>query len=225
MIPESEIFLRLLIAAALGALVGFERERHNQVAGLRTHLILAIGSALAMVLSIYMAVHFHDQTGSADPARLAAQVVSGIGFLGAGAILRYGTNVRGLTTATSLWTIAMVGLTVGAGLYVPALAATALLLIALTFFNFLEKRLVKSLVTWSIHFKAEDRPDLIEQVEATVTSLDQKLSAEAFTKDVQQNLLTIEGHLQTIEKYNVKPLVDKLSKIPGAREVTIHSIN
>ncbi len=224
MIPEYEIFLRLIIAAALGAVVGFERERHNQVAGLRTHLILAVGSSLTMVLSIYMAVHFHPITGSADPGRIAAQVVSGIGFLGAGAILRYGTNVRGLTTATSLWTIAMIGLAVGAGLYLPAVGATLLLLLALTFFNFVEKRLVKSYVTWSICFIAEDRPDLVKQFEETVKSLEQTVSSESFTKDVTENLMTIEGSIVTVEKYNINPLVDKLSSIRGARNIQVKII-
>jgi putative Mg2+ transporter-C (MgtC) family protein len=208
----------------MAAVVGFERERQNQVAGLRTHLILGVGSSLAMILSIYLAVHFKPQTGNADPARLAAQVVSGIGFLGAGAILRYGTNVRGLTTATSLWTVAMIGLAVGAGLYIPGAAATVLLLLALTFFNFVEKRLVKSYTTWSVCFVAGDRPDLTQVFEDTVKSLGLSVSSEAFTMNVEEKELTIEGQIQTVEKYNIKPLVDKLTSIPGAHTVEVRNI-
>ncbi len=115
MITEQEIVIRLAIASVLGMIVGFERERQNQPAGLRTHTILAIGSCLAMTISINLAMQFTPLVPNGDPARLAAQVVSGIGFLGAGAILRYGTSVKGLTTATSLWTTAMVGLAIGAG--------------------------------------------------------------------------------------------------------------
>ena len=224
MIPDSEIFLRLLLSAALGAVVGFERERQNQVAGLRTHMVLAVGSSLTMVLSIYMAIHFRDQTSGADPSRIAAQVVSGIGFLGAGTILHYGTNVRGLTTATSLWTIAMVGLTVGAGLYIPAVAATVLLLIALTIFNFIEKRLVKSYTTWVVTFKAEDRPDLLEQFEAAISSLARKVSSESLSKDISKNLVTIESQIQTIENYNVSPILEKLAGLPGAKDVQVKTI-
>ena len=112
LISEGEILIRLGLAALLGMIVGFERERQNQPAGLRTHAILAIGSCLAMTVSINLAVQFVPYVPNGDPARLAAQVISGIGFLGAGAILRYGTNVKGLTTATSLWTVAIVGLAV-----------------------------------------------------------------------------------------------------------------
>ncbi len=110
MISDQEIVIRVLIAAIIGALVGFERERQGQPAGLRTHIILVVGAALTMTLSINLAIQFRPYVPNGDPARLAAQVLSGIGFLGAGAILRYGPNIKGLTTATSLWTLAVVGL-------------------------------------------------------------------------------------------------------------------
>ncbi|HQF69381.1 MAG TPA: MgtC/SapB family protein, partial [Anaerolineaceae bacterium] len=89
-IPETEILIRLGLAALLGMMVGYERERQNQPAGLRTHVILAVGSCLAMTVSIDLAIQFYPHAPNGDPARLAAQVISGIGFLGAGAILRYG---------------------------------------------------------------------------------------------------------------------------------------
>ena len=114
MIPDYQIILRLLLAAGLGALVGLERELRGQFAGLRTYIILVTGAALSMTVSINLAIQFHPLAPNGDPARLAAQVVSGIGFLGAGAILRFGSHVKGLTTATSLWSMAMVGLAVEA---------------------------------------------------------------------------------------------------------------
>ena len=120
MIGEWDILIRLLIAAGLGAVVGFERERSQQPAGLRTHIILVVGSTLAMTLSVNLAIQFQPLVPNGDPARLAAQVISGIGFLGAGAIFRYGVSIKGLTTATSLWTMAVVGLVVGAGHYLAA---------------------------------------------------------------------------------------------------------
>lgn len=127
-ISEVQIILRVLVGAALGAAVGLERERQDQPAGLRTHMILVIGSTLAMVLSVNLGFLYARPGTPADPARLAAQVISGIGFLGAGAILRYGLTVKGLTTATSLWTMAIVGMTVGAGYYLIGVFATALML-------------------------------------------------------------------------------------------------
>ena len=143
MISEVQILLRVLVGAILGSLVGFERERQDQPAGLRTHMILVIGATLAMVLSVNLGYLFARPGTPADPARLAAQVISGIGFLGAGAILRYGFTVKGLTTATSLWTMAIVGMTVGAGYYLIGVVTTALMLIVLALLNVLEKRYVR----------------------------------------------------------------------------------
>ncbi|NLN06375.1 MAG: MgtC/SapB family protein, partial [Firmicutes bacterium] len=105
---SGELILRLFVSVLLGGLVGLERERHNRPAGLRTHILVCLGSALIMIVSF---AGFSGTFGfSGDPARIAAQVVSGIGFLGAGTILRQGGFVRGLTTAASLWVVAAVGL-------------------------------------------------------------------------------------------------------------------
>ena len=141
MVSDTQIIFRLLVAAALGALVGYERQRNNQPAGLRTHIILVIGATLAMTLSINLAMEFRPLVPNGDPARLAAQVISGIGFLGVGAIIRYGANIKGLTTATSMWSMAVVGLVVGAGYYLIAAFTTGLLLFTLILINFFEKRL------------------------------------------------------------------------------------
>lgn len=120
--------LRLLFAALLAGVVGAEREKGAQIAGTRTHAVLGIGAALAMLVSLQLAAHAPPP---ADPGRIAAQVVSGIGFLGAGAIIRLGTSVRGLTTAASLWTTAIIGLAVGAGYPIEAAVATAVLMCVL----------------------------------------------------------------------------------------------
>ena len=118
--------IRLLVAAALGALVGLEREIHEHPAGMRTHLLVSLGSAGFTVLSI---VAF--PAPGADPARIAAQIVSGVGFLGAGAILKEGATIRGLTTAASLWAVAAVGMAAGAGAWVVAVTVTAIAIISL----------------------------------------------------------------------------------------------
>ena len=162
-ISELEILLRLLLAAGLGALIGYERERHGQSAGLRTHMILAVGAALAMTLSINLA----SGSGS-DPARIAAQVVSGIGFLGAGAILRYGTSIRGLTTATSLWTLAIVGLAVGAGQYLVGAAAAVFLLIILSLLDLIEKHFIHSRIQVPLVVNGKDDLLRIDALEARV---------------------------------------------------------
>jgi len=120
---ELEMVLRLLLAAALGAIIGYQRERAGKQAGLRTHILISTGAALISLISIY---GFGD---ASDPARVAAGVVVGVGFLGAGVILhRQGGIVAGLTTAATIWVVAGIGLAAGTGLYIVAAVATALVL-------------------------------------------------------------------------------------------------
>jgi putative Mg2+ transporter-C (MgtC) family protein len=142
---QQQIVLRLGIAAILGGIVGLERERLEWVAGLRTHMLVCLGSALVMIVSAF---GFADILGTPnvvlDPSRVAAQVVSGIGFLGAGTILFLRQEViRGLTTAASLWTVAAVGLAVGSGLYLAAICTTALVVVILALVKPLERRLFR----------------------------------------------------------------------------------
>ena len=116
-----EVLLRIFVAAALGGAIGLERELRERQAGLRTHLVVSVGAALFTLVSAY---GFHSFEGKVDPTRIAAQIVSGIGFLGAGAIIRQGLSVRGLTTAASLWLVAAIGMASGAGYWDGALIAT-----------------------------------------------------------------------------------------------------
>ncbi|GHU49164.1 methyltransferase [Spirochaetia bacterium] len=142
-ITEFDIGIRLVLSFFAGAIVGFERSSRHQVAGLRTHILIAQGATLLMLLSIWMPKNF-SSNGVGDPGRIAAQVVSGIGFLGAGAIIRLGNNVRGLTTAASLWLVAAVGLAIGAGLYLGAIVAEALALVTLIGMGIFEKKFFPS---------------------------------------------------------------------------------
>lgn len=139
-INEWELLLRLFIAVLLGGLVGFEREQSNHAAGFRTNILVCLGSCLLMLLSIYGFAQFVNETNvRLDPARLAAQVITGIGFLGAGTILFTGKSITGLTTAASLWVVSAIGLSVGAGFLLPAVATTVLVLLVLVVLNKLEK--------------------------------------------------------------------------------------
>jgi putative Mg2+ transporter-C (MgtC) family protein len=137
MIPEislAEVALRLVVAAALTGAVGLEREFRERAAGLRTHIMVGVGSALFTLVSAY-GFNAFLQSGAnvvrADPSRVAAQIVTGIGFLGAGAILRQGLSIRGLTTAAGLWVAAAIGMAVGAGYYSAALLGTGVVLVGL----------------------------------------------------------------------------------------------
>lgn len=149
MVPDlsfQEELLRILLAAGLGAAVGIERELRDHEAGLRTHLLVAVGSALFTLVSAYGFGEFFT-TGAplvrTDPTRIAAQIVTGIGFLGAGAIIRQGPSVRGLTTAATLWVVAAIGLAAGAGYYGGAVATTIVVLIALGPVRFLTRRVLR----------------------------------------------------------------------------------
>ena len=128
-IYSTEFIIRICIAALLGGVLGFEREIHGRPAGLRTHFLVSMGAAVFMMLSPYVAKMEPEIIG--DPGRIAAQIVSGIGFLGAGAIVKEGVSIRGLTTAASLWVAAAIGMTTGVGSYKGAIVVSGLALIAL----------------------------------------------------------------------------------------------
>lgn len=196
MINPTELILRLLLAAFLGSVIGFERERLSWAAGLRTHMLVCVGSALLMMVSAF---GFSDVLGKPhvelDPSRIAAQVVSGIGFLGAGSIMARGEVIRGLTTAASLWTVAAVGLAVGGGLYVGAVAATAIILIILAGLKPLEK--------W--YFQSRQRRELLL-----------KANRGSITMQILERALRMDG--SRIEQFIVQPhdddpTVDKVSII------------
>ncbi|SIO39523.1 putative Mg2+ transporter-C (MgtC) family protein [Burkholderia sp. GAS332] len=143
MIGNLEILSRLLMAALLGSVIGFERERLNWAAGLRTHMLVCVGASLMMMVSAFgFADALSQKNVVLDPSRVAAQVVSGIGFLGAGSILLRGEVVRGLTTAASLWSVAGIGLAVGGGMYTAAFGATIIILIILAGVKPLERRFI-----------------------------------------------------------------------------------
>jgi putative Mg2+ transporter-C (MgtC) family protein len=131
---DLELIQRLLLAALLGALLGFEREWRQKFAGLRTNILIAIGSALFTIMSIDL-----SSAAGGDPTRIAAQIVTGIGFLGAGAIMRTGGNIRGLTTAAMIWVNAAIGVAAGGGEYHVAIITTAVTLFVLILLNPLER--------------------------------------------------------------------------------------
>jgi putative Mg2+ transporter-C (MgtC) family protein len=214
MISELDMILRVLAASGLGALIGYERERSHQPAGLRTHMVLVAGAALAMTLSINLGI-----SGGGDVARLAAQVLSGIGFLGAGAILRYGPNVRGLTTAASLWTMAVVGLAAGAGYYIVAAAITALLLLVLTLVNLVEKRLVKPSLRITLTAYAVDRPGIEEQIHLLLAEACLDVDNFRADRQIHRRRIKIMADVKLKPGHPAETISTQLGQVKGMRIV------
>ncbi len=146
---SADLWIKLLLAFACGAAIGLERELSDKPAGLRTNMLICVGSTLITMVSLHVALTYASlQTNVADPGRIAAQIVSGVGFLGAGTIIQSRGSVHGLTTAATIWVMAGVGLAIGSGAYAPALATTVVLLAILV----LLERLEMALLTRRRHF-------------------------------------------------------------------------
>jgi putative Mg2+ transporter-C (MgtC) family protein len=219
-IAFSEILLRLCVAVVLGAAVGLERERVESAAGLRTHALVSLGAALAVIASSYGFVDVtHAPNVVLDPSRVAAQVLSGIGFLGAGVIIFRKEIIRGLTTAASLWVVAAVGLAAGGGLYAAAVAATVLALAILAVMKPLERRLTASrhrqLVTVVIDRRTMTLDRLrgtIEQNGIVIDTLSARLQSDAAKSRCD---LVLRGATTSA----LLALVQSLAMLDGVREV------
>ncbi|MDP6483572.1 MAG: MgtC/SapB family protein [Nitrospinota bacterium] len=203
--------LLLLEATVLGGLIGLERERSNQPAGLRTHAILCLGAALIMVVSERVAL-----IGSGnDPGRIAAQVVTGIGFLGAGAIIRMGASVRGLTTAASLWTTGGVGLAVGARLHVEAIAVVVIMLATLAFVKKYTRRLSGRVKHRLLDITARMEGDeAVEQVEGLLTEENCAVREIDVRKSPEEETMRIRVQITTPRDFDATRLIEALLHEP-----------
>lgn len=219
MISWVEILIRLTLAAILGAAIGLERERKDWVAGMRTHMMVCVGSSLAMIVSAH---GFFDVLGhsniSLDPSRIAAQVISGIGFIGAGTILflRQGV-VRGLTTAAGLWTVAAIGLAAGSGLYFAAFATTILALIILWVLQPLEKRIAQRFKLKSVKIVTTNKAKSVEVVNKILNH--SEITITNFVIDKDENEFGVSFRFKSIEKPVLIELLNELQSEPGIREV------
>ncbi len=212
-LPLWELVLRLLLAVVLCGLVGLERESRGQAAGLRTHVVVGLGSALFTVVSAY---GFAD-AGVSDPTRIAAQIVSGIGFLGAGAILRTGGSVRGLTTAGTLWVVAALGMAAGAGAYAAAIAATLVLVPAIVVLRSLRgplsRRLRHGAVSLDVTLDAERFEDVAALVDARGARI-RSMSSEIAGSEQSASL-----ELRVPPAFDVQALMRAVAALDGVRRV------
>jgi putative Mg2+ transporter-C (MgtC) family protein len=209
---QLDLSLRLVLAAVLGAMIGAEREIHGHPAGIRTHMLVALGSGLFTVLSIH---GFGQGPGvPIDPTRIAAQIVSGIGFLGAGAILKDGIVIRGLTTAASLWATAAVGMAAGAGEYVIGAVGAGIVLISLWPLNALAERLHGS-ATPEVQVRLQlDRVDLVGRVSSIL--LENKLEIGSIsTQRLSKNSYQADLMVRAKRSAGLTSALEALSGVEG----------
>jgi len=222
-IPYGEIAWRLVLAGVLGGLVGWERERDNHPAGFRTHILVSLGSALIMLISIYGFSQFMgEKQVQFDPARLSAQVVSGIGFLGAGTILRHGFSVTGLTTAASLWVVSGIGLAVGAGFTFGALVTTVLVLISLELLNRMESMMIRKRQLYTMQILVRDEPGKLGELASLIASRGGNIRKVDIDEKVEYRetpCISIRFRIRLPQDSTITDLVGEVRRIEGIYSV------
>lgn len=220
MLTHEQIILRLVLSAFLGSLVGLDRERLDWVAGLRTHMLVCMGATIFMIVSAF---GFADILGYPnivlDPSRIAAQVVSGVGFLGAGTIILRQQIVYGLTTAASLWAVAAVGLSVGGGLYVMALSATALILIILAGIKPIERHLFASRRRRTLTLLIDRRNASLLEIEAALEETGLRPQHILIRRGDNPEEDRVQITLSHAQDNILLPLAERLRRISGVREI------
>ena len=211
---------RIGIAAILGGLIGLEREKANQTAGLRTHILICLGAVLVMCTGEYI-FEVYSGKSNIDPARLGAQVVSGIGVLCAGTIMKEGNTIKGLTTATGLWCSACIGLAVGMGNVIPAAGATLITLVVLRLFRYLEKRDARKQTSVCLKLILKNG-DYVEQITSWLR--EQKCLAEVLRlQQTAEKHVIMYWKLRPISQKQETELMDFLSKMETLLEMEILS--
>jgi len=221
MIDIYEVIFRLLLGTLLGGMIGFEREAHGRPAGFRTHLLVCLASVLIMVVSLeYHYLYSQDPSYiRVDPARIAAGAITGVGFLGAGVIIKSGFTVQGLTTAACLWMASAIGLSVGAGLYAPAIVSTVISVLALWSLRRIERKMeplrFRNLsITADLVEREEDIIRTINDMKANVVTVDYEFDAQE--KENRFDLaISMRG------RFNVGELFRRLSEIEGVKKVAL----
>jgi putative Mg2+ transporter-C (MgtC) family protein len=220
-ISAGEVVLRVVLAAVLGGAIGAEREIREREAGLRTHLLVSVGAALFTLVSAYAWTDFAFSLQSGvtlDPTRISAQIVTGIGFLGAGAIIRQGLSIRGLTTAATLWVVAAIGLASGAGYYWAAVVTTALVLVTLWPLRIAAHRLVPRMRPGEPRLFVElaiggGAAPILEVLE----SLDVRISSFSVVDDRDGRHVALEVVLPEERRETVVPALARLDDVTGVR--------
>jgi putative Mg2+ transporter-C (MgtC) family protein len=221
--PYGEFLCRLVVAALLGGAVGLEREIHGRPAGIRTYLILSLGTALLMVLSEYLLVAYQSKypgLAQGDPGRIAGQAITGIGFLGAGVIIRYKDTIRGLTTAACVWLVCSVGLTVGAGFYLVGAAVTLLTLMALIGLKAGELRLRKD---WfeELGVVSADLPGQVMRMEDLIVQHGFQVVSFGLERDAEKQELKATFQVRVRAVQPQREILQDLLELEGVKAVNL----
>ena len=220
--PYGEFLGRLVLAAVLGGVVGLEREVHGRPAGIRTYLILSLGTALLMVLSEYLLVAYQGKYPGlqGDPGRIAGQAITGVGFLGAGVIIRYKDSIRGLTTAACVWLVCSVGLAVGAGFYVVGVAVTFMTVLALVGLKAGERRMRKD---WFEELKVSsaDLPGQVARMEELIVQRGFEVISLGLQRDAEKKELKATFQVRVRAIQPEREILQDLLEIEGVRAVNL----
>jgi putative Mg2+ transporter-C (MgtC) family protein len=220
----TDFLCRLFLAAILGGVIGLEREIHGRPAGIRTYLILSLATALLMVLSEYLLVayrfRFPEIGIQGDPGRIAGQAITGVGFLGAGVIIRYQDSIRGLTTAACVWLVCSVGLTVGAGFYLVGVVVTLMALLALIGLKALERRLKKD---WfeSLLVVSEDLPGQISRMVSLISQHNFQVITFGLKRDAEKKELEATFQLAVRAVQPQREILQDLLELEGVKAVNL----
>lgn len=212
-----DIVIGLLLSCLLGGLVGMERESINRPAGLRTHILVCVGSTLVMLSGIYL-FHQYKLYTNLDPARLGAQVISGIGFLGAGTIIKEGSTVRGLTTAASLWTVSGIGIAIGSGFYLGAILTTVFILTTLIFFSRVERYVASKHNGAIIKLHTSSKPGQLGMLGTELGKLNVSIT-NIKMESLDDTTITIILQLIIPRNVSIGSIVEKISKLEGIYDV------
>ncbi len=222
---ELDVAVKLFLAALAGGLVGLEREKHGRPAGLRTNLLVAVGSCVMVIVSEAFYIKYGgfdaQSTLRIDPSRVAAQIVTGVGFLGAGVILKEGPSVRGLTTAASLWTVAGLGMAFGMGFYSLGAIATLLVLVSLTFLKKLDPIIRKDRFL-TLTVTATNRDGLLEELQKVFAERNLVVTDISSNLDLVNDELFYQLVITQQQKRIGHELTAKIRQIEGIRKIHYH---
>ena len=213
--------LKLLLSMILGAMVGLERRHKGQIAGMRTFALICMGATLAMLVSIYILERLFGWTENGDPGRIAAQVISGIGILGAGAIIQMKGSVRGLTTAAGMWMTASIGLAVGAGMYWVAVIASVLIILVLTLLELCEKKLFRGKEQKIVRLKVNYIVTDASPFRQFFTNHHVHISDEFFRYDYTLGTTTINFMVRSQDKTDFIALFDEIHATGNVLSLTL----